>query len=69
MEPVFVEVGTSGLQTFNIREKEAVTLRVLFEHFFLCDHFQESICNVFFIKGSSTPMFFWMFSKVSLEDL
>ena len=39
MEPVFIEVGISGLQTFSIREKEEAMQRVLFEHLFLCDFF------------------------------
>ena len=39
MEPLFIEVGTSVLQTFNIGEKAEVMQRVLFEDLFLRDFF------------------------------
>ena len=42
------------MQTF----KEAVMQSVLFEHLFLCDHFEKSICSIVFIKGSSTTYVF-----------
>ena len=58
LEHVFVEVRISGLQTFNIREKGAAMQRVLFEHLFLCDHFQKSICSTVFIKQSSATYVF-----------
>ena len=54
MELVFVEVRISEMQTF----KEAVMQRVLFEHLFLCDHFEKSVYSVVFTKGSSTTYAF-----------
>ena len=41
--------------------------RVLFEHLFLCDHFQKSICSVVSEKESSTTYFFPMFLKLLLQ--
>ena len=63
MEPVFVEVGISGLQTFNIREKGAAIQMVLFEHLFLCDHYQKCICSVVFIKKHYYVCFYGCFLK------
>ena len=54
LELVFVKVRVSELQTF----EETAMQRVLFEHLFLCDHFQKCICSVAFIKGSSTMYVF-----------
>ena len=54
----FVEVGFSGRQTFNIREKAAAIQRALFEHLFLCDHYQDRVCSVVFIKQSSNTYVF-----------
>ena len=34
MQPVFIEVGISGLQTFDIREKEEAMQRVLLNIYF-----------------------------------
>ena len=55
---MFVEVGISGLQTFHISEKGAAIKRVLFEHLFLCDHYQRCIYSVVFIKESCTAYVF-----------
>ena len=38
LELVFVGVGISGLQTFNIRVTGVATQWVLFKYPFLCDH-------------------------------
>ena len=54
----FVEVGFSGRQTFNIREKAAAIQRALFEHLFLCDHYQDRVCSVVFMKKSSNTYVF-----------
>ena len=57
MEPVFIEVEISGLQTFNIREKEEARQRVFFEHLFLCDHFQKSTAVLFMKKKAPLRIF------------
>ena len=61
MEPVLIEVGITGLQTFNIREKEEAIQRVFFEHLFLCDFF------VLFSEKESSTTHFSLFLKLSLQ--
>ena len=42
----------------SLKKKGAPLQRVLFEHHFLCDHFQKGICSVLSMKESSTTYVF-----------
>ena len=42
----------------SLEKKGAPLQRVLFEHHFLCDHFQKGICSVLSMKESSTTYVF-----------
>lgn len=79
----FCFVRNSGLQTSNVRKmgqfcKGFSENFVILKYFFICDHFQKSICSGDFIaavsctlqssnfgqKGTPLHMFFWILSKV-----